>query len=83
MRLLLTASALLLCLGAIPAKALDGPWCLRGERGAGSMVDDCQYASYVACRHFLYLYGSTSSCIPNINFRPSVAYEPRKRRKFQ
>ena len=65
-----------------PSRAYDGPWCLRGERGGGQVVDDCQYASFPACRHFLTLYGPTASCIPNANFRYYVIYQPRKKRKF-
>lgn len=72
--------AVLLCLGAAPGEAREGPWCLRGERGGGAMVDDCQYPSFEVCRNFIYLWGPTSFCIPNINYRPHAAYPPRKRK---
>jgi len=76
----ITAAVFMVCLGTMPSKAYDGPWCLRGERGGGATVDDCQYASFEACRNFIYLWGPTSMCIPNVNFRPNPAYPPRKRK---
>jgi hypothetical protein len=75
-------AAALLCLGAAPGEAREGPWCLRGDRGGGAMVDDCQYASYEACRDFIYLWGPTSSCIPNVNYRPNPT-PPARKRKFR
>ena len=72
--------AVLLCLGVASGEAREAPWCLRGDRGGGTMVDDCQYSSYEACRNFIYLWGPTSSCIPNVNYRPNPGPLSRKRK---
>jgi len=76
------ATLLLLCLGIAPTKADESPWCLRGDRGGEAVVFDCQYASYEACRQSMYLYGPTSMCLPNVNYRPP-AVTPRPKRTFR
>ena len=79
--LFLVAAAGISLMSAGSSQAFDGPWCLRGERGAGGVVDDCQYPSFAACSRDLYLYGNTSHCLPNGNFR-GYPYPQRKKRKF-
>jgi hypothetical protein len=66
MRQLLTASALLLAIGATPAMARDYPWCSRTPTNAGN--PQCMFTSYGQCLDTVS--GQGGDCIQN----PGLAY---------
>jgi hypothetical protein len=52
------------CLGATPARAVEGPWCALISGGTGATYEDCQYYSLEACRPVI-LAGNRGFCNPN------------------
>jgi hypothetical protein len=52
MRILSIAGVALVAvlLEARPVQASEGPWCAVMSMGQGSIYEDCQYASFEACR---------------------------------
>jgi Protein of unknown function (DUF3551) len=66
MRQLLTASALLLAIGATPAMARDYPWCSRTPTNAGN--PQCMFTSYGQC--LATVSGQGGDCIQN----PGIGY---------
>jgi hypothetical protein len=79
--LLMSAAAGILLTLASPSQAIDGAWCLRGERGGGTVVNECQYASFEHCRRDIHLWGNTSACIPNWIEPQSAVQAPRRKSK--
>ena len=64
---LLTAAALL---PAANAEAYEGPWCMRGSAGRGSIAEICHFNTFEACRNERSLWGSTAFCSQNPRYLP-------------
>ena len=86
--------------GATPGHArYEGPWCAKIEIGGGTSQDNCQFATFEACRQEIYLNGPTTQCTQNPRYlpywrgrgpfwqfdeqEPQVYAHPRKRRHRQ
>ena len=75
MRILLVAGVALVAvlLEARPTHAYEGPWCAVISHGNSSVYEDCQYASFEACRPNV-LAGNRGFCNPNPRW--VAAYDP-------
>jgi hypothetical protein len=69
MRRLLTASALLILLGATPGMARPYPWCARTPLNGGSL--ECRYVTLQQCQATVY--GLGGDCLQN----PVIAFSQR------
>jgi hypothetical protein len=57
-------------LGAEPASAYEGPWCLRTNIGLGVEQEICHFRTFEQCRLEIYRFGSISSCGQNPRYLP-------------
>jgi hypothetical protein len=65
---LLTAAAALL--PAANAEAYEGPWCMRGNAGFGSIAEICHFNTFEACRDERSRWGTTAFCSQNPRYLP-------------
>ena len=82
-RILATAGVALVAISleAQPAEAREGPWCAVLNVGSGSSYEDCQYATFEACRPHV-LAGSRGFCNQNPRWvGPPAGTKTRSKRK--
>ncbi len=63
----LTAAALL---PPATAEAYEGPWCMRGNAGFGSVAEICHFNTFEACREERSRWGTTAFCSQNPRYLP-------------
>jgi hypothetical protein len=63
-------------------QAAEGPWCAMMSMGNGSVYEDCQYASFEACRPNV-LAGNRGFCNQNPRWVGSPDAKPRARKRQQ
>lgn len=83
MRILAIAGATLVAISfeASPAVAYEGPWCAVRDVGSGSAYEDCQYATFEACRPHV-LAGNRGFCNQNPRWvGPPAGTKTRSKRK--
>ena len=83
MRILLIAGVTFVAvlLEARPVQAYEGPWCAVVNLGNGAAYEDCQYATFEACRPNV-LAGNRGFCNPNPRWvGPPPGKKARSKRK--
>lgn len=84
MRILFIAGIALVAvlLEARPVQAAEGPWCAMMSMGNGSVYEDCQYASFEACRPDV-LAGNRGFCNQNPRWVGAPNAKSRARNRHQ